>query len=176
MDYRYFSIASKSSKRNDLYQTNSLGSSPQHSYYPDLRVGNPIPTFRPQVYHSINENFSKVTTDDSSFIEPLAIHREYGVIDIPGIVVINIQESTHKGKKYAITVQYQGRTSTIHYGNPDYEQYEDRTPLRAFSNQDHHDEKRRRSYLARSSAITDYQGLACNNPFSANRYAIITLW
>ena len=113
---------------------------------------------------------------DSSFIIPLDIHKEYGVEEIPGIEVINIEQSNNKDKKYAITVRYQGVTKTIHYGNSNYEQYQDRTPVKAFSHADHYDEQRRRSYLARSSKITNSTGLAANDPFSANRYSIITLW
>jgi hypothetical protein len=113
---------------------------------------------------------------NDSFIQPLPIHKEYGVIDIPGIQVVNIKASTHKDKKYAITVRYNGVTETLHYGNSDYQQYEDRTPLREFAYLDHHDDGRRRSYLARASKIRKGDHLACNDPFSANRYAIITLW
>jgi hypothetical protein len=115
-------------------------------------------------------------TIDSNFITPLDIHKEYGVEEIPGIEVIKIEQSNNKDKKYAITVRYQGVTKTIHYGNSNYEQYQDRTPIKAFSHADHYDEQRRRSYLARSSKITNSTGLAANDPFSANRYSIITLW
>ena len=115
-------------------------------------------------------------SNSNEFIIPLEIHKQYGVIDIPGIEVLNIEKSQRSGKKYAITIRYNGTTKTIHYGNSDYQQYEDRTPIKAFSSMNHHDEKRRRAYLARSSKITDYTGLAANNPFSPNRYSIITLW
>lgn len=112
----------------------------------------------------------------NNFIKPLPIHKEYGVMDINGIFVKNIEPSSRTGKKYAITIEYQGKVKTLHYGNSDYEQYEDRTPLKAFSQLDHHDERRRRAYLARSSKISNSNGLAANDPFSPNRYAIITLW
>jgi len=112
----------------------------------------------------------------NNFIKPLPIHKEYGVIDINEIVVKKIEKSSRANKKYAITIEYEGKVKTIHYGNSDYEQYEDRTPLKEFSYLDHHDEKRRRAYLARSSKITNSGGLAANDPFSANRYAITTLW
>lgn len=118
----------------------------------------------------------KANEEYGDFIKPLDIHKEYGVIDIPGIEVVNIEKSTHADKKYAITVKYQGITKTVHYGNSDYQQYHDRTPIKAFTNADHNDEKRRRSYLARASKIMNSMGLAANDPFSANRYAIITLW
>jgi hypothetical protein len=112
----------------------------------------------------------------SNFIKPLAIHKQYGIIDINGINVIKIEQSTRANKKYAITIEYGGVTKIIHYGNSNYEQYEDRTPVKAFSNLDHHDERRRNAYLARSSKITNSNGLAANDPFSPNRYSIITLW
>ncbi len=111
-----------------------------------------------------------------SFIIPLSIHKSYGLVDIPGIEVLNIEPSSRKDKKYVITIKYNGEVKKIHYGNSDYQHYEDRTPLKTFSSSDHHDDTRRKSYLARASKITDFQGYAANNPFSANRYSIITLW
>ena len=113
---------------------------------------------------------------NQDFIIPLDIHKQYGVIDIPGIKIKYIQVSSHNDKKYSITVEFNNITKTIHYGNSNYQQYEDRTPLKHFSYLDHHDETRRKSYLARSSKITNFTGYACNDPFSPNRYAIITLW
>jgi hypothetical protein len=112
----------------------------------------------------------------NDFIQPLSIHKEYGVIDIPGINVIDIVPSKRANKKYAITIEYKGTTKTIHYGNDDYQHYEDRTPLKTYANLNHYDDKRRRSYLARSSKITRGSEYAANDPFSANRYAMITLW
>jgi hypothetical protein len=125
-------------------------------------------------YNMINKPGSTII--DNNFIKPLDIHKQYGVIDIPGIEVINIEISNKKDKKYAITVKYDGITKTLHYGNSDYQQYHDRTPIGAFSSSDHNDEGRRKSYLSRSSKITNKYGLAANDPFSPNRYAIITLW
>jgi hypothetical protein len=113
---------------------------------------------------------------NNDFINPLPIHKEYGVIDIPGIKIIDIKPSSHIDKKYAITVEYNGVTKIIHYGNSNYQHYEDRTPIKTYSYLDHHDEKRRRSYLARASKIRKGFNFAANDPFSANRYAIITLW
>ena len=115
------------------------------------------------------------TKTRQDFILPSDIHKSYGVKDIPGIEVLDIAVSNKKDKKYAITVKYDGITKTIHYGSSNYGQYEDKTPLSAFEDSNHYDEKRRRSYLARSSKISDSTGLAANNPFSANRYSIITL-
>lgn len=110
------------------------------------------------------------------FIIPLDIHKHYGVVNIPGIKVLNIKKSKKSNKKYSITISYGGVEKTIDYGNSDYQQYEDRTPVGAFTDSNHYDDTRRRAYLARSSKITDKTGYAANNPFSANRYSIITLW
>lgn len=136
-----------------------------------LSMNNPIKS--PRTLAPVQANTSG---NIKSFIIPLDIHMNYGVIDIPGIEVISIEQSTRAKKKYAITIKYDGVTKTIHYGNSDYQQYEDRTPVKAFSGSDHHDNTRRNSYLARASKIQDSTGLAANNPFSANRYSIITLW
>lgn len=122
---------------------------------------------------SINKKSTNLNTD---FIQPLDIHKSYGVIDIPGIEILNIKKSNKSDKKYEITVRYNGIIKTIHYGNSNYQQYKDRTPIGAYTEYDHNDEQRRRSYLARASKITDSFGLAANNPFSPNRYSIITLW
>jgi hypothetical protein len=117
-----------------------------------------------------------MATASRSFIDPLPIHKSYGVVDIPGIRVINLAVSTRAHKKYAITVEYEDEVKTLHYGAKEYQQYMDRTPLNAFEYLNHYDDRRRMSYLARASAIRTMNGLACNDPFSPNRYAIITLW
>ena len=113
---------------------------------------------------------------DSNFIKPLQIHKTYGAKDIPGITVLDIKRSSLANKKYAITISYNGQTSTVNYGDKRYQQYEDRTPLGIYHNLDHHDDNRRNSYLARASKIKNHQGLAVNDPFSPDRYALITLW
>ena len=110
------------------------------------------------------------------FINTLKIHRHYGVVDLP-VEFIDIQSSSRKNQKYMITVKHQGVTKTIHYGDKRYQQYEDRTPDDEYFILNHHDLKRRNSYLARASRIRNKNGdLTCNDPFSANRYSIITLW
>ena len=147
--------------------------SPKVPTYP---LSSKVPTYPLLINTSINTKDSISQSENNDFIVPLDIHKQYGVIDIPDIQVIQIEPSNHKDKKYAITVKYQGQIRTIHYGNSNYQQFADRTPIKAFSFADHNDWQRRRSYLARSSKITNSQGLAANDPFSANRYSIITLW
>lgn len=66
---------------------------------------------------------------------------------------VTIQRSTRKNKKYVATLK-KDPTKKIHFGaiksnNEPYEQYKDKTPLRAFSEYDHNDKKRRDNYNAR---------------------------
>ncbi len=113
----------------------------------------------------------------SAFIHPLETHKRYGVKDIPGISVKGIEVSGRKDKKYAISVEYKGRRQTVHFGNPDYEHFRDRSPSADFAHLDHGDRARRENYLARATAIRNDRGkLAVNDPFSPNRYAVIVLW
>lgn len=117
-----------------------------------------------------------------SFIKPLKIHQQYGVIDIPGIEVIDIKKSSKSNKKYAITIKYQGKTKTIHYGNVDSEHYEDRTPLKAYSHLNNYDKNIRKVQLSKRTGLGSTQLPACgvyttvNDPFKSNRWAVITLW
>ena len=113
----------------------------------------------------------------SAFIHPLEIHKRYGVKEIPGIRVSDLEESTRHDKKYMMRVHYAGREHLIHFGNPNYEHYKDRSPLGIWSDKNHGDHSRRLNYLSRATAIRDGQGkLAVNDPFSPNRYAVIVLW
>jgi hypothetical protein len=80
--------------------------------------------------------------------------------------------STNKNKKLKVVVD----NKTIHFGDSRYpEHFFDRTGLLPKSN-NHGDEKRKASYLARASKIKDSTGLAKNNPKSANYHAIRILW
>ena len=64
----------------------------------------------------------------------------------------------------------------IYFGDSNYQHYKDKTGLLAKS-QNHLDEKRRASYLARASKIKDKSGaLTANNPNSPNYHAIRILW
>jgi hypothetical protein len=79
--------------------------------------------------------------------------------------------STNKNKKLKVVVD----GKTIHFGDTRYEHFFDKTDLLPKS-QNHGDDKRRTSYLARASKIKDSTGLAINNPKSANYHAIKILW
>jgi hypothetical protein len=79
--------------------------------------------------------------------------------------------SSNKNKK--LKVEVDGKT--IHFGDTRYEHFFDKTGLLPKS-QNHNDDKRRTSYLARASKIKDSTGLASDNPKSANYHAIKILW
>ena len=65
----------------------------------------------------------------------------------------------------------------IHFGSKIYPQYHDSTGLGLYSNLDHGDKERRKSYLARAKGIRDSNGrLTWNNPETSNYYAIRFLW
>ena len=64
----------------------------------------------------------------------------------------------------------------IYFGDTNYKHYKDKTGLLPKS-ENHLDEKRRISYLARAGKIKDKSGnLTTNNPSSANYHAMRILW
>lgn len=80
--------------------------------------------------------------------------------------------SDKKGKKYA-AVLTDGRI--IHFGGlrsdgSPYDQYQDRTGLRAFSEYDHNDKKRRAAYYARHGSLDN------SKKYSADWFSKMFLW
>ena len=66
---------------------------------------------------------------------------------------VTIQKSTRKNKKYVATLK-KDPTKKVHFGaikadGTPYEQYKDKTPLKAFAKYDHGDSKRRDNYNSR---------------------------
>ncbi len=53
---------------------------------------------------------------------------------------IKFEKSNVKYKKYKAILP---NGKTVNFGDTRYEQYEDKTPLKLYSNLDHHDKKRR---------------------------------
>ncbi len=81
------------------------------------------------------------------------------------------QKSTRKDKKLMVVVD----GKTIHFGNPNYQQYKDKTGL--WKSLDHLDLKRRKNYLARAKGIRNKEGkLTKDIPTSPNYHAIRILW
>ena len=85
------------------------------------------------------------------------------------------QKSTRKNKKYMVL--YNG--NWIHFGDlsKPSQQYRDSTPLKLYSNLDHLDEVRKKSYLSRAKGIKDKNGnLTYQDKNSPNYYSINFLW
>jgi hypothetical protein len=81
------------------------------------------------------------------------------------------EKSTLKNKKLMTKVD----GKTIHFGNPQYEHYRDKTGI--WKELDHNDEKRRKNYLSRSGGIKDKSGkLTKDDPSSPNYHARLILW
>ena len=83
------------------------------------------------------------------------------------------EKSNRNGKKYKVF--YNGKW--IHFGSTLYPQYKDTTPLKLYSNLDHLDEVRKKSYLSRAKRIKDkYGNLTYQDKNSPNYWAINFLW
>jgi hypothetical protein len=85
--------------------------------------------------------------------------------------VFNYEKSTRKGKKLMVTTN----GTVIHFGSDKMQHYKDRTGI--WSNLDHNDDKRRKSYLARSKGILDGMGdTTYDNIMSPNYHSREVLW
>jgi len=104
------------------------------------------------------------------------IHKNYGVSEIPSVKILDFMKSNNKHKKYSITIEYNDKIKTIHFGDTRYQQYKDRTPLKLYKHLDHEDKIRRQNYLTRATKILNHKGLSVNDPFSPNRYSVLYLW
>ena len=81
------------------------------------------------------------------------------------------KKSTRPNKK--LMVEVGGRT--IHFGDRNMDHFKDKTGI--WKSKDHGDEKRRKSYLARSKGIKDKRDrLTWKNPISPNYHSIRILW
>jgi len=87
-------------------------------------------------------------------------------------------KSSAKNKKYSVYVRGDNnKTKLIHYGDSRYDHYKDTTPLKLYSNLNHNDKVRQKSYLARAKGIKDKQGnLTYKDKNTANYWAVKTLW
>lgn len=82
-------------------------------------------------------------------------------------------ESTRKHKKYMV----KHNNKWIHFGDKRYQHYQDATNLKLYSDMNHMDKDRRRSYRARASAIRDGDGnLTYKNKNSPNYWSYHYLW
>lgn len=82
-----------------------------------------------------------------------------------------IEKSTRKDKKLQVNIN----GKTIHFGNPKYQHYEDKTGI--WKSLDHKDPERRKRYLARAKGIKDKEGnLTWKDINSPNYWSIKILW
>jgi len=93
-------------------------------------------------------------------------------------VLYKIEKSTSKNKKYSVYVKNKnGKPKKIHFGQKNYQHFEDTTPLKLYTSLNHYDVKRRESYLKRAKGIKNKDGkLTWKDKNSANYYAIKYLW
>ena len=78
---------------------------------------------------------------------------------------IIIEKSKVKKKKYAAILPNGKR---VNFGDKRYQQYEDKTNLKLYSNLDHHDKERRKRYYERHNK--DYP------KYSADYFSKVYLW
>jgi hypothetical protein len=75
-------------------------------------------------------------------------------------------KSEVKNKKWSVCVPKADKLIKVDFGHTDYQDFTQ-----------HEDIKRKKSYLARASKITDKNGnFASENPYSPNFWSINTLW
>ena len=98
-------------------------------------------------------------------------------VRISGVEYI-IRPSSRKNKKYSATIKSKaGRTRTVHFGHPDYQQYRDVTGLGLYSRCNHGDRERRSRYFARHEGVRKKNGsLAIDDPTSASFLSAVLLW
>lgn len=85
----------------------------------------------------------------------------------------------HSNKKYRATIYNKSgkKVKTLYFGQKGYQQYQDKTPLKAYQNLDHLDKKRRINYRKRHSKILKKDGTpAYQDPLSPSFYSWNFLW
>jgi len=71
-------------------------------------------------------------------------------------------------KKYKVIIRDKDKKKTVQFGDKRYQQYQDKTPLKLYTNKNHMDKKRRASYRARHN----YE----KPKYSAGWFALKYLW
>lgn len=87
-------------------------------------------------------------------------------------MLVGISKSNRKNKKYMADIQniYTGELNTMHFGSSLHQQFKDSTGLGLYSHLDHHDKKRRYSYIKRHTPnILPYH-------FSPDYFSLRYLW
>ncbi len=87
----------------------------------------------------------------------------------------NYEKSTRKDKKLMVRIEKDGKEKLIHFGNPKFEHYYDKT--RIWKELDHNNKDRRQNYLLRSAGIKNKEGnLTKDDEFSPNWHSRRILW
>jgi hypothetical protein len=83
--------------------------------------------------------------------------------------------SSAKDKKYSVYVMKDGKKTLIHFGDKNYMHFSDK--IGNYSELDHNDKDRQKSYLARAKGIKNKKGeLTWKDKNSANYWAVRILW
>jgi hypothetical protein len=83
--------------------------------------------------------------------------------------------STAKNKKYSVYVMKDGKKTLIHFGDKKYQHFSDK--IGNYSQLDHNDKERQKSYLARAKGIKNKEGeLTWKDKNSPNYWAVRILW
>ena len=87
---------------------------------------------------------------------------------------MNFKKSKLKNKKYSVITP---KGKTVHFGDKNYEHFRDTTGLGLYSDLNHNNIKRQKSYCKRSGNIKDKKGnLTKNNKESSNYFSRTYLW
>lgn len=70
------------------------------------------------------------------------------------MIVLKIEKSPAKWKKYRATVMIDGREKKVDFGDTRYFQFKDSTPLKLYSHLDHGDVKRLHAFYLRHARNT----------------------
>jgi hypothetical protein len=94
-----------------------------------------------------------------------------------GWVLVKMEVSNRKNKKYAATIRRGTATRVVHFGHSAYPQYRDSTRLGKYKAKNHMDPKRRRAYFMRHSGVpTKEKALQKTKKFSARYFSHRYLW
>ena len=87
---------------------------------------------------------------------------------------MNFKKSKLKNKKYSVITP---KGVTVHFGDKNFQHFRDTTPLKLYSDLNHNNIKRQKSYCKRSANIKDKKGnLTKNNKESPNYFSRKYLW
>lgn len=84
--------------------------------------------------------------------------------------IVEFKKSTRGHKKYMVELTNGRKTYKMHFGDRRYGQYEDRTPLKEYSDLDHKDPIRRRNYINRQG------GFIKDQMYSPGWFSMAYLW